>query len=639
MNIFKLLSTTATIYFILMLPVTAQNDVEVTGKQFFPKKVVLALAHPYFNYSGDLAYLKGMRYETTFGTDVDELNGKYRTAVPQVSVMSNPMETEDAFAYEMKAAKLMGIDGFKFEFRPLNNDFYIRRFKKIITTYIKVAEERDIDFKFSLTLVMDRKASVSSDELLLKTKNSLKEIITSADLSDKWLRTGNDKIIVFTKGTQKVIDEGLTKNYSRDFVNNPDLMKRVAEQYTYLKEGMPEDLAFVYQSSALANNHLSNLILDYFPAVYTLKGIQSYNKGVAAIRKVCKNRGRAYIQSAFADQQGVQMFRRTDKAKLSEGSNLAKSTAPEDSFVKANNHKLTSTFRNMMSQSVEHNADMIFIDSWNYFDDGSHFAPELHHGYGLGLLLKYYKKCWKGNPNPVDEELVITSYKSNDILDVHQNKGIDVFLINKFHKREALDSIEVVTLLKEKAEVYCNKQYLGFAPAGVHTFYVKKSKGTVTIQVKRNKETVIAYETPKEIVFQADKTDYLTYIFTNFDRSYANLFQNLILDVEMQKMRKRFLITGTQQLEWKLAAGECFYNNLEAMQMYGHNANKYLIIKEKNYKKYKLEIKNILSGMDYNIWLELEESAKNNQGLLSLEDEENDVLKGYNILEEAQSLK
>ncbi|MBB6463746.1 glycoside hydrolase family 71/99 protein [Flammeovirga kamogawensis] len=639
MNIFKLLSTTATIYFILLFQVSAQNEIEITGKQFFPEKVVMALAHPYFNYSGDYAYLKGMRYETTFGLNEDELNGKYRTAVPQVSVMSNPMETEDAFAYEMKAAKLMGIDGFKFEFRPLNNDFYLRRFKKIITTYIKVAEEREIDFKFSLTIVMDRKASISADELLSKTKSSLTEIITLADLSDKWLRTGNDKIIIFTKGTQKVIDEGLSKNYSKNFVNNPDLMKRVAEQYAYLKDGMPDDLAFVYQSSALANNHLTNLILDYFPAVYSLKGIQSYKKGVEAIRKVCKNRGRAYIQCAFADQQGVQMFRRTDKAKLTEGSSIAKSTEVGDAFVKANNHKLTSTFRTMMGKSVEHNADMIFIDSWNYFDDGSHFAPELHHGYGLGLLLKYYKNVWKGNPNPIDEELVITSYKSNDILDLHKNKGVDVFLINKFHKREALDSIEVVTLLKTEAEVYCNNTYLGFAPAGLHAFYIKKEKGNVSIEVKRDRETIIAYDTPKEIALSSDKTDYLTYIFTNFDRSYASLFQNLILDVEMQKMRKRFLISGTQQLEWKLAAGECFYNNLEAMLSYGHDSGKYIATKEKNYKKYKLQIKNILSGMDYNIWLELEESAKNNQGILSLEDEGNGVLKGYNILEATQSLR
>ncbi|NLR93407.1 hypothetical protein [Flammeovirga agarivorans] len=617
--------------------IIAQTTIQETADVFFPEKVVIALNHPYFNYAVNDAYLKGMKYETTFGED--SFNGKYRTSVPHVSLMTNPMENKDAYEFEMRSAKLMGIDAFKFEFRPLGSDFYIRQFKKIFAAYVKVAEEKEIDFKFTIAVEMNRNKNIPVTHMMMKVEKNLNELFETTNFSKKWLRTGNGKVIVFTKFTQKVIDEGLVKLYSKQFVKDPSLMEKVADVYSSLRNKLKDDVAFVYQADVVGNNYFVNQVLDHFPAVYTARGIQTYEKGIDNLKRICKNRKRPFVQSVFSDGQGVQLYSKVNNKKVEEGSKYAQTVQNRDLYIKGNNYKMTGTLRKLLEKGVNRDADAFCVSSWNFYDAGSHFAPEIHHGYGPGLLLNYYKNQWKNGVTTTQDEMVMVSFKNYMTGGLNKNTGITVKVNSRFYKLPEMDSVEIVTVLNEQGEVYCNNEFVGTAPKGVYAFYVPKEKGDIHVRVKRGKESVINYLVPKNIQAAEENIDFLTYTFSNLDRKFASFSQEIILNNEIEQMRKRFLISRQDQIDWKMAATERFITNLEAIQKYGHDSEKYLSIQDKNYKKYKLQIKSILEDLHYEIWCELEESAQNNKGMLTLDDDVDDVLKGYNILPGTQNLK
>ncbi|MBD0401972.1 hypothetical protein [Flammeovirga sp. EKP202] len=624
-------------FFILLnvvyFPIFAQNSVQETAEVFFPEKVVMALNHPYYNYSINDAYLKGMKYDATFG----DPNSKeyYRTTVPLVSIMTNPMENSDAFEFEMKSAKLMGIDGFQFELRPSAGDYYLNRFKKIFTDYVKVAEDNNIDFKFSIVVDMKRSKKMPVSLLLMKVGNTLNELFKATNYSKKWLRTGNNKVVVFLKYPQKVMDEGFGKKYVEPFIANPNLIKNVAEVYESLRKGLVDDVAFVYQADHVADPQLVNQILDYFPAIYTSSSTQNYALGIERLAEVCKERNRPFIQCVFSELKGTKRYDvHTDK-KLSTMKGKTSKMADKETYVRAHNYKMTSMLRDLLEKGIERDADMLTVYSWNFFNRGTHFAPELHHGYGLGIILNYYKNRWLNSDKELENEVVLISFKNFLPGELNQTKGVKV----KFREKEQLylndlDSVEVVTQLKEGGEVYFNNQYMGFAPKGIHAFYALKEKGKMEVKVKREKLTVLEYTTPKEVIGKQSYTDFLTYSFSNLDDFYATANQNIILENEMNSMRNRFLISKVDEVKWRNAATKRFSDNLTAMYQYGLSSNKYLEIQEKNYKKYKQQIKEILTEFNYSIWLELEESAKKQEGIPMFEDNQNEALKGYNILPE-----
>ncbi|NME70438.1 hypothetical protein [Flammeovirga aprica] len=626
------------LFFTAQSALYAQDPIQKTAEVFFPEKIVLAQNHPFFNYSVNDAFLKGMQYESIFSkTDSKEY---YRTTVPLVSLMSNPMENSDAYEFEMKSAKLMGIDGFQFELRPLGGEYYLSRFKKIFAEYIKVAEVKNIDFKFSIIIDMKRNKKVPVSLLLSKTESTLNELFKMTNYSKKWLRTGDNKVILFTKTPQKVIDQGLKKKYASAFIKNPNLILELAEVYHSLQKGLIDDVAFVYQADYVSNDVLTNQILDFFPAIYTLSSAQNYDKGISGLEALCRKRNRPFIQCVVPDMQSVKPYDISTKQKLPSGVEGTIKGRGENNYVKAHNYKMTSVLRDLLEKGVKRQADLLYVTSWNYYNRGSHFAPELHHGYGMGLLLKEYKNKWLKNQATLEEEAVIVSFKNFLPGEFNKNKGMKINFRNKEkYQIQDMDSVEVVTILKEKSGVYFNNQYLGIAPKGTHAFYVEKPKGKMEVKVKRARRTILQYSVPKEIDGKQTVTDFLTYTFSNLDENYARQNHDIILNNEMRMMRNRFLISNEDEKKWRKASSERFFDNLQAMYNYGIASNKYIEIQAKNYKKFKQQIKEILTEFNYGIWLELEESALKNQGIPMWEDNQNEALRGYNILPEYSEQK
>lgn len=629
-NDMKLITTfTLLISFLFNLNVKAQSK-----QPFFKKKMVIALNNPILHYSSDMAYLKGMRYETLMGQQEDKLNGRYRTQQPEIAFMLNPMLTEDALAYEIQAAKKMGIDGFKFPILVATNRYYTDRFIRIITQYVNTAEKRGIDFTFSIQLMLQRnKEKMTEEEMYLTMEKRLGELLKNTKYSSKWLRNNKEEIVIFTKETDDILDE-TNKLSVKEFVENPELFVQIKAVFDRLEASSGTEIAFVYESKFPFNVKYNSEILNHFSAVSQNKYTMAYKKGVVSLRELCKRKNKPFIQNVFPDQLSSQMVLKHNNRKVIENSSTSKKLDLKEVFVRTQCLKLSGTYRELLEDAVKNDVEMIDVSSWNYFDEGSHIAPEAHHGYGYGLLLKYYKQLWLNNDNvKADKEVLMTSYKTYHS-DFNKDTNVEVKYGVKFFEVGSEDSIEVVTLLNEPADVFCNGEYLGMAPAGVHAFYVEHRLGSVNVSVKRGSKQIMGYTTPKEIIDEPEKMDWMTYTFTNLDKETGLFFQNLALKYEMSHMHKRFLLSKEKQDKWISALNKKYINSKDAFYENGNNPEKFTSIIKKIDRKYKEEIKKLLDDFQYSIWLDLEHSAMTNEGVVNLyKPLEKDVMDGYNILE------
>lgn len=603
------------------------------SKPFFNKKKVIALNHPVLNYSANMALLRGMRYEKLFGEKEENLKGRYRTYLPQISSMTNPMQLEDAVAYEMLAAKEMGIDGFKFPILINANRYYTDKFIEIISAYVITADKRDIDFEFTVMFAMRRNPkTISQQKAEDIIVDRLTTLLENTKNSKKWLRNTSGEIVIFSKDSDLVSDRAFEVNSVKDFFNTKDLLLDIKDVYDRVESRVGYELAFIYESSYPFNKIYNNLLLDYFAGITQSKYSTVYEKGVLALREVCNARNRPYFQNAFPDQVSTQMLMRENDKKIIENSKMSKSLKLSEVYVKAQNSKLTSNFRDDLANAVKYDAAVIDVSSWNYYDEGSHLSPEMHHGFGYSVMLNYYKALWLGESTKINKEAVITSYKAYHSKYMNTS-NIELRYGLKYYPAGTQDSIEVVTILNEPATVYCNGKYLGEATAGINAFYGALVEGKVDVLVKRGRKVVSEYTTSKPILSNPKSSDYITYTFSNLDNEIGTYIQNMTLDFEMKHMYNRFLLSSEKQMLWRYAAKQKYLENVKIAQEYGHLPNKYLALRDKIEKEYQLQIKKLLDEFQFEVWLEMEESAKKNVGIVNMNAPTKSVLDGYNILE------
>ncbi|AZQ60749.1 hypothetical protein EI427_00545 [Flammeovirga pectinis] len=620
------------LFLFFSLSIVAQPNNSELDLPLFSKKLVIAECQPVYNFSRDLGLLSEMKYEGLQGKDIDKLRGKYKTYTPMVSEMFNPMSLEESVAFEMLTAKSMGIDGFKFTIFVNGNKHYIDKFVKVIETYFKVAKEREIDFKFTLNLMFYKQKSVPSSQLKKVATDRLLEMFEKTDHSEHWLKSPDGRVVIFTLSPECIIKEGMSANNVDFYLNNPNIIKKIAKEFEEIRLNVREKIAFVYSTSYPENGTYTNMILDYFPAVSTITYSQAYNERIERVREICKERNRPFIQEVMADHLGTQLFSKQTGKSIKSNSQKAKEISHEDTYVLGQNFKLTSTYRDLLSKAVERDASLIMLSSWNKYSSGSHISPEVHHGFSYGILLKYYKDLWY-NQNPVNNEIAIVSFKQYSINQMGYG-GIEVRPTIEFKPLIESDSIEVISILKEPADIYCNGHYLGKGKAGLNVHYAPLKTGEVKVQVKRKKAVVLRLITEKEIIESPRRTDWLTNSYSTQDDKLSRAFQNIILDQEMDNMRRRFLLDDKQQMMWRLAASTKFTTNIKNIQKYGDQPKKIVDLKNKTKREYREVISDILSEFDYEVWVDMEEEAEKNEGITNLfAPMQGVVLEEYNVLE------
>ncbi|MBB6463094.1 glycoside hydrolase family 71/99 protein [Flammeovirga kamogawensis] len=617
----------------LCISTTIYAQTDDLSLPLFNKKMVMARNQPLYNFSKDLGLLSAMKYDKLQGDDLDSLNGRYRTYTPMVSEMANPMSLEESVEYEMRAAKKMGIDGFKFIFYVAGNRYYIDKFVHVINAYFKVAKKENIDFKFSLALINAKNKSFRDNEIQRLLVYRISELFSSTDLSDNWLKSPDGRIILFTQKPNFIIKDFWGIKDPKQFVNDPSKMKRIGDAYKDVAAKVGERIAFVYETSHPGSPAITNQILDNFPAVSANIYGQVYQPNISSLQKVCKSRGREYIQEVFADLVGSQLMVKETGKKINENSPLSKKISYKNTFLLVPGIKLTTSYRNLLEESINREADFISLSSWNCYDEGSQVSPEVHHGFSYGILLKYYKKIWQKGTSASVEETAMVSYKQYPVASMEAGQ-IELRKGMNYSSYEELDSIEVITILNSEADIYCNGNFLASGKAGINVNYAPLKMGTVKVTVKRGGSTILKIDTEKPIVKTPLRTDWQTNSYSTQDHVMLSVMQNLILDKEMENMKRRFLIDASQQSLWRLAAHEKFKTNIQNIQKYGDQPEKYKQLSEKAKKEYRASVEKILSEFDYQIWIDMEDEAEKNVGITDLNAPLlGTVIEEYNVLE------
>ncbi|WP_044206811.1 hypothetical protein [Flammeovirga sp. OC4] len=611
----------------LLIALPCYQSTAQKPQSFLNQKIVLALNNPLLSLSAETGNLQKMRYETLFGNKESHLNGRYSTQQPNITFMVNPMTPDDAVAYEIKVAKEMGVDGFKFPLVIDADQSYMDRAVKNITYYVTSAVNRKLDFTFSIELILKRDpASMSEDLMYDVLQTRLKEIFQNTKYSDKWLRSSDNKIVVFTKSPLHVLDKTRVAK-EKELTDHPEMIKEVHSTLNSLSSSLNTKLTYVFETKYPSNQRFNEEVLKLFPAISQSKRSMALEENVAALKNLCKSNNKPFIQNVYPDHLSSQMRLKKNDQLVQENSDESKGLSLNDVYVAGQDLKLTHTYRSLLQSAVDNDAAMINLMSWNYFDNGSHIAPEAHHGFGYGMLLRYYKKIWLDEEDQnINRELLMTSYKATSSKHLSKARPEVKCTIQNLDKDEQEDRIEVLTILREPGEVYCNGKLLGKAPAGIHAFYAPYQEGEVSVELKRGPKEIIQYSTPKVIKNNSEKMDWMTYSFTNLDEKIGLYYQNIVLDFEIKQMYRRFIVSEANQKIWRNALQKRYLEKLNALYVYGETPQKFLSVCKKIDKKYRETIRTILDSFQFKVWLEMEENASKNKGISNVIDPMNDLL-------------
>lgn len=436
----------------------------------------------------------------------------------QVNVLSDSFlkdkTLDEAVEFEMRAAKLSGIDGFQFYY-ILGN----RHWDEIIKAYFRVADQKGIDFKFSLCI--SHPAGQSEDQKIAEFAERINGILKEVGRDNShWLRTPDGRLITYLWYGEQLADVPANSTLPKQYY--------YARAFDKLGKAIKEKLACIFTiNERLSENELNNW-LDYFPAtwVWTLPYKQDYFGKLVSER--CIARKRNFTGSAFCDFYTSKLLKKGtwDMYHTAQEAINAGLKNVERKYIATG---LSYNFRKLLEFGIEQDAQIINIITWNDYPEGHHLAPEINRNDGFSILLKYYKSIWKNEPSPYhDKDVAIAFFKkyTSDVKPKPFNIHVDDF------EKEAIpqpveDSIEVITILPDKAVLSVNGQSITTGK-GLTSTRFKSEPGAVTVKVMRNEKSSVSFTAPEWITKNPYRTDRLTYTFSSeFSNYYKTLFGNV----------------------------------------------------------------------------------------------------------------
>jgi hypothetical protein len=175
----------------------------------------------------------------------------------------------------------------------------------------------------------------------------------------------------------------------------------------------------------------------------------------------------------------------------------------------------------MLQFGIEQDVSIMNIITWNDYPEGHHLAPEINHNDGFSLLLKYYKSIWKKEPSPYQGgDIAIAFFKKyrHDITPQPYNIPVESFQEDAFD-RKVEDSIEIVTILRDKAKLLINGTAIQ-VPAGFAVSRVVQQTGAVKVAIVRNGITIKKFVTSEQITNKPYRADRLTFSWSTETDNY-----------------------------------------------------------------------------------------------------------------------
>ncbi|WP_162915724.1 endo-1,3-alpha-glucanase family glycosylhydrolase [Paraflavitalea soli] len=436
-------------------------------------------------------------YYATKGNSTASLGG-----LTQVKVMTDSLlkdkTLEETVEFEMRTAMQSGIDGFQFYYVLGAPDW-----DEIIKAYFRVADKQQLDFK--LTLCVSHPGGSTEEAKIAELARRMNGIFNEVGRNNPhWLRTPDGRLLLYLWYGESLADipadrQGLPESYY------------VARAYKRLGDAVNEKFALARTINERIDEQKANEYLDYFPAVWmwTVSFTNDYAGKVVA--DACRKRNRSFMGSAFNDFYTSKLLKRGtwDMFHYASEAVSAGINKVERKYIATG---LSWNFRKMLEFGIAEDVSIMNIITWNDYPEGHHLAPEINHNDGFSLLLKYYKSIWKKESSPYqDNDIAIAFFKKyrHDIDPAPYNIPVESFQQDAVQRKEE-DSIEVVTILQDKAQLMINDKMVQ-VPAGFTVSRIVQQKGAVRVAIIRNGITLKKFVTPGQITNKPIRADRLTY--------------------------------------------------------------------------------------------------------------------------------
>ena len=436
----------------------------------------------------------------------------------QVNVMADRFlkdsTLEQTIRFELHAAKRCGIDGFQFYYplRQRGPD------DEIIKTYFKVADKENIDFKF--TFCPSHPSGKTEKEKIADYARRINAILDEVGRDNPhWLRTPDGRLIIYLWYGEQIADipedrEGKSEKYY------------VARAFKKLEDSIGEDVAWIYSINHEISEQELHEVLDYFPAVWMWTIPYTDNYVGKKVARICKERKRTFTGSVFSGFY---------TSKLLHPGTWDMYTFAADAVKAGIDHVerrgiitgLSYNFRKLFELAIAEDVPIVNVITWNDYPEGHHLAPEVNHNFGFSVLLTYYKNIWKGLPSPyADRDVAILFYKKyrHDIIPEPYN--IPIVNIAEALPAAYEDSIEVVTLLREPAQVILNGKDR-MVSAGLLSNKFDQKPGRVELKVMRRNAEVLNFFGPEWITDKPYRTDRMIY---SYSSEFGNFYRDIFID-------------------------------------------------------------------------------------------------------------
>ncbi|MEI9956231.1 MAG: endo-1,3-alpha-glucanase family glycosylhydrolase [Ferruginibacter sp.] len=417
--------------------------------------------------------------------------------------------------FEMRTAIKSGIDGFQFYY-TLGNDSW----DDIIKAYLRVATLKNIDFKF--TFCISHPSGGTEDSRIESFAKRMNSIMDEAGRDNThWLRTPDGRLVLYMW-------------YGEGLATIPAENKSHCDQYFFanafkkLANAVHEKFACVVSINEQISKEKLDNWLDYFPAVWlwTLPYNNNYIGNMVAAE--CKKRKRIFTGSAFADFYTSKLLKKGtwDMFHFVQEAVDAGIANTERKYIVTG---LSYNFRKLLEFGIEQDVPIMNIITWNDYPEGHHLAPEVNHNDGFADLLQYYKGIWQ-NPGIAynGKDMVIAFYKKYNHAVAPSPFNIPVVEIEKRGIDIASeDSVEMITILKDKAQLIVNGKTTDVQPGLQSTKFVALP-GAVNVTLARNGVNAVSFVCPEWITGKPYRTDRLTYSYSNQSAAfYKEIFGNI----------------------------------------------------------------------------------------------------------------
>lgn len=464
---------------------------------------------------------KGHKFEDSCDPDFFAAKGNVTASLgglTQVQVLSDQAlknkSLDEAVEFEMRTAIKCGIDGFQFYYVLGAPDW-----DDIIKAYFRVADAKKLDFK--LTLCLSHPGGSTEAVKIAEFAKRMNGILDAVGRKNPhWMRTPDGRLVIYMWYGEQLADipvdkKGLSEPYY------------VARAYKQLADAVQEKFACVPTINERIGKEKLNQYLDYFPAVWMWTVSYTDDYAGKLVADECHTRNRTFMGSAFSD------FYTSKLLKLGTWDMFHYAKEAADAGIHKVERKYIATglsynYRRMLEFGIRQNVSVFNIITWNDYPEGHHLAPEVNHNDGFSVLLKYYKSLWKQEPSPyAQEDVAVVFFKKykHDIIPQPFNIPVKSFQEDAVKYKDE-DSIEVVTILKDKAQLSINGKVLP-VPAGFAVSRIPQRAGAVTVAILRNGVAVKQFTAPEWITDKPYRADRLTYSWsTETESFYRSVFGN-----------------------------------------------------------------------------------------------------------------